>query len=167
MKSYFNSRQRAVERKVVLMNKVILMGMLTREPEMRYATGQKQASVARYTLAVERRFKRQGEEQQADFINCIAFGKAGEFAGQYLHQGTKIIAIGRIQTGSYTDKSGKRVYTTEVVVEEHEFAESKAASASSAGGRPGQAPTGAQHATSNTGYMNAPYGAEDDLPFAR
>ena len=110
------------------MNKVILMGRLTRDPEVRYSTsGDGQLAIARYTLAVDRRFKRDGE-QSADFIRCVAFGRSGEFAEKYFHQGTKIVAEGRIQTGSYQDKDGKTVYTTEVVVENQEFAESKAAS---------------------------------------
>lgn len=104
------------------MNKVILCGRLTRDPEVRYSSGENQTAVARYTLAVDRRFKRQGDEQTADFINCVVFGRGAEFAENYLHQGTKIIAEGRIQTGSYTNKDGQRVYTTDVVVENQEFA---------------------------------------------
>ena len=115
------------------MNKVILMGRLTRDPEVRYSTsGDSQLAIARYTLAVDRRFKRDGE-QTADFIRCVAFGRSGEFAEKYFHQGTKIVAEGRIQTGSYQDKDGKTVYTTEVVVENQEFAESKATSDNNAG----------------------------------
>ncbi|MFQ9515369.1 MAG: single-stranded DNA-binding protein [Eubacterium sp.] len=107
------------------MNKVILMGRLTRDPEVRYSTsGDSQLAIARYTLAVDHRFKKDGE-QTADFIRCVAFGRSGEFAEKYFHQGTKIVAEGRIQTGSYQDKDGKTVYTTEVVVENQEFAESK------------------------------------------
>ena len=109
------------------MNKVILCGRLTKDPEVRYSSGDKQTAIARYNLAVDRRFKSQGEEQTADFINCVVFGRGAEFAEKYLHQGTKIIAEGRIQTGSYTNKDGQRVYTTDVVAEEQEFAESKAA----------------------------------------
>lgn len=97
------------------MNKVILCGRLTRDPEVRYSSGENQTAVARYTLAVDRRFKRQGDEQTADFINCVVFGRGAEFAENYLHQGTKIIAEGRIQTGSYTNKDGQRVYTTDAV----------------------------------------------------
>jgi len=97
------------------------MGRLTRDPEIRYTSGENQTAVARYTLAVDRRFKRQGDEQTADFINCVVFGRGAEFAESYLHQGTKIVAVGRIQTGSYTNKDGQRVYTTDVVVEEQEF----------------------------------------------
>lgn len=102
------------------------MGRLTRDPEIRYSSGENQTAIARYTLAVDRRFKRQGDDQSADFINCVVFGRGAEFAENYLHQGTKIAVTGRIQTGSYTNKEGNRVYTTDVVVEEQEFAESKA-----------------------------------------
>lgn len=109
------------------MNKVELIGRLTRNPDVRYSTAQDgaQTCVARYTLAVDRRMKQQNGQQTADFISCVAFGKAGEFAEKYLSQGTKIAIVGRIQTGSYTDKDGRKVYTTDVVVEDHEFVESK------------------------------------------
>ena len=112
------------------MNKVILMGRLTRDPEVRYSQGENPLAIARYTLAVDRRQSRSngGDEQSADFINCVAFGRSGEFAEKYLHKGTKIAVTGRIQTGSYTNKEGVKVYTTEVVVEDHEFAESRNAS---------------------------------------
>ena len=111
------------------MNKVILMGRLTRDPEVRYSTaGDGQLAIARYTLAVDRRFRRDGDAQTADFIRCVAFGRSGEFAEKYFHQGTKIVAEGRIQTGSYQNKDGNTVFTTEVVVENQEFAECKAAS---------------------------------------
>ena len=111
------------------MNKVILMGRLTREPDVRYSqNADGSMAVARYTLAVDRRRARNNnDEQSADFISCVAFGRSGEFAEKYLHQGTKIVVTGRIQTGSYTNKDGQRVYTTDVVVEEQEFAESKSA----------------------------------------
>ena len=102
------------------MNKVILCGRLTKDPEVR----QGNSTVARYTLAVDRRFKKDGEPD-ADFINCIAFGKNAEFVEKYLNKGTKIAVVGRIQTGSYTNKEGQKVYTTDIVVEEHEFVESK------------------------------------------
>ncbi len=111
------------------MNKTILMGRLVRDPEVRYTTSDEPTAIARYTLAVDRKFKRDSE-QTADFIRCVAFGRNGEFAEKYLHQGTKIVAEGRIQTGSYQDKDGKTVFTTEVVVEGQEFAESKAAAES-------------------------------------
>lgn len=107
------------------MNKVILMGRLTRDPDIRYSQGENTMCVARYTLAVDRRFKQDGQPS-ADFISCVAFAKQGEFAERYLHQGTKIVIEGRIQTGSYTNKEGQKVYTTDVVVENSEFAESKA-----------------------------------------
>lgn len=107
------------------MNKVILMGRLTRDPEVRYSQGESATAVARYTLAVDRRFNRNGDENTADFINCVAFGRAGEFAEKYFRKGIKIAVTGRIQTGSYTNKDGVKVYTTDVVIEEHEFAESK------------------------------------------
>ena len=139
------------------MNKVILMGRLTRDPEIRYGTGESATAIARYTLAVERRFKREGE-QSADFINCVAFGKSAEFAEKYLKQGTKIAVTGRIQTGSYTNKDGNKVYTTDIVVEEQEFAESKSASENS---NPAPAP-----AVDADGFMNIPDGIEDEgLPF--
>ena len=107
------------------MNKVILMGRLTRDPEVRYAQGESPLAIARYTLAVDRRFNRNGDDATADFINCVAFGRSGEFAERYFRKGIKIAVTGRIQTGSYTNKEGVKVYTTEVVVEDQEFAESK------------------------------------------
>lgn len=147
------------------MNKVILMGRLTRDPEVRYSQTQsgEQMAIARYTLAVDRRYKRDGE-QTADFIGCVAFGKSAEFTEKYLKQGTKIAISGRIQTGSYTNKDGNKVYTTDVVVEEQEFAESKTASGQSA---PSGAPNPANAAgpASPYGFMNIPEGIEDDLPF--
>ena len=109
------------------MNKVIEIGRLVREPEIRYSQGASSTCVARYTLAVDRKFKQEGQPT-ADFINCIAFGKLGEFAEKYLHKGTKIAVVGRIQTGSYKNKDGNTVYTTDVVVEEQEFCESKSQS---------------------------------------
>ena len=99
------------------MNKVILMGRLTRDPEVRYSQGEQAVAVARYTLAVDRRFRRDNDQQTADFINCVAFGKSGEFAEKYFHKGIKIVVTGRIQTGSYTNQEGQKVYTTDVVVE--------------------------------------------------
>ena len=106
------------------MNKVILCGRLTRDPEVRYSSGENQTAVARYTLAVNRRYKRDGE-QEADFISCVTFGKSAEFAQKYLHKGTRIVIGGRISTGNYKDKDGKTIYTTDVIVEEHEFAQNK------------------------------------------
>ena len=112
-----------------MMNKVILMGRLVREPEIRYSQNEKATAIARYTLAVDRKFKREGE-QDTDFINCTAFGKNAEFAEKYLRQGIKILVEGRIQTGSYTNRDGIKVYTTDVIIESCEFAESKNASGS-------------------------------------
>ena len=153
------------------MNKVILMGRLTRNPDVRYSQGQNgdQMCIARYTLAVDRRVARRGQdgsEQTADFIGCVAFGKQGEFAEKYLHQGTKIAITGRIQTGSYTNKEGQKVYTTDVVVEEQEFAESKNASSGSEGSsyQP-QQPAGSPSDARADGFMNIPTGIENDLPF--
>ena len=152
------------------MNKVILMGRLTQDPEVRYSQGETPMAVARYTLAVDRRQARSNSnEQSADFINCVAFGRAGEFAERYFRKGTKIAITGRIQTGSYTNKDGVRVYTTDIVVEEQEFAESKNASSGNEGGyqsggynggynRP--APGGA-----GDGFMNIPDGIDEELPF--
>lgn len=139
------------------MNKVILMGRLTRDPEVRYTQGDNAIAIARYSLAVDRRFKRDGEPD-ADFINCVAFGKSGEFAEKYLKKGTKIAVVGRIQTGSYTNKDGQKVYTTDVVVEEQEFAESKN-SVSSDNNQSAQA-------NKNTDFMSVPDEIEDsELPF--
>lgn len=138
------------------MNKVILMGRLTRDPEVRYSQGAQPLAIARYKLAVDRRGSKQGE-QSADFINCIAFGKSGEFAEKYLHQGTKIVVTGRIQTGSYTNRDGQKVYTTDVVVEEQEFTESKKNTQPA----PEPAPAGGYE-----GFMNIPDNVEDEgLPF--
>lgn len=147
------------------MNKVILMGRLTRDPEVRYSTsGDGQLAIARYTLAVDRRFRRDGE-QTADFIRCVAFGKSGEFAEKYFQQGTKIVVEGRIQTGSYQDKDGKTIYTTEVVVENQEFAESKAASANNAAYAQGPAVSNSMDNPEN-GFMNIPDNADESgLPF--
>ena len=152
------------------MNKVILMGRLTRDPEVRYSQGESSTAVARYTLAVDRRFRREGSDQTADFIGCVAFGRQAEFAEKYLHQGTKIAITGRIQTGSYTNKDGQRVYTTDVVVEEQEFAESKASSDSYAASHPrteaAPAPSmPSPSAASADGFMNIPDGIDEELPF--
>ena len=148
------------------MNKVILMGRLTRDPEIRYTSGENQTAVARYTLAVDRRFKRQGDEQKADFINCVVFGRGAEYAASYLHQGTKIVAVGRIPTGSYTNKDGQRVYTTDVVVEEQEFAESNAASANNGGGYQQAAPSSpVPIQAAGDGFMNIPDAIDEELPF--
>ena len=133
------------------MNKVILMGRLTRDPDIRYSTGENPTAVARYTLAVDRRFKREGE-QKADFIGCVVFGKGAEFAEKYLKQGTKIVVAGRIQTGSYTNQEGKKVYTTDVVVEEQDFAESKASQ-------------GKEGTADDNGFVPVPEDLDEDLPF--
>ena len=161
------------------MNKVILMGRLTRNPNVSYSQGEKATCVARYTLAVDRRFHREGD-QDADFISCVAFGRQGEFAEKYLRQGTKIAISGRIQTGSYINRDGVKVYTTDVVVEEQEFAESKAAAANYTGGYQQQggyqnapepqaapAPTNrpAPSEAVSDGFMTIPEGIEEELPF--
>lgn len=148
------------------MNKVILMGRLTRDPEIRYANNENNTCIANYTLAVDRRFKRQGDEQTADFIRCVAMGKGGEFAEKYLHQGTKIVVEGRTQTGSYTNKDGQKIFTTDVLVELQEFAESKAASAQN-GNQNASAPTRPNVAQNDSdGFMNIPDAIEEELPFA-
>ena len=148
------------------MNKVILMGRLTRDPEVRYSQGENSTAVARYTLAVDRRFNRNNDENSADFIGCVAFGRAGEFAERYLRKGTKILVTGRIQTGSYTNKDGVRVYTTDVVVEDHEFVESKN---SNGGGMDGGFAGGGsripQPQGAGDGFMNIPDGIDEELPF--
>lgn len=142
------------------------MGRLTRDPEIRYANNANSTCIANYTLAVDRRFKRQGDEQTADFIQCVAMGKGGEFAEKYLHQGTKIVVEGRIQTGSYTNKDGQKIFTTEVWVEAQEFAESKAAAAQN-GNQNASAPTRPNVAQNDSdGFMNIPDAIEEELPFA-
>ena len=135
------------------MNKVILMGRLTKDVETRYSQGNEPMAISRYTLAVDRKFKREGE-QEADFINCVAFGKQGDFAEKYLRKGMKIAVVGRIQTGSYTNKEGQKVYTTDIIVEKHEFCESKAQETQS---KPEPA--------SGDGFMNIPDGIDEELPF--
>ena len=147
------------------MNKVILMGRLTRDPEVRYSQGDNASAVARYTLAVDRRFRREGDQQTADFINCVAFGRSAEFAERYLRQGTKIVVTGRIQTGSYTNRDGVKVYTTDVVVEDQEFAESKAASGSSNSSYQAS-PAPSPSADIGDGFMNIPDGIDEELPFS-
>ena len=127
---------------------------MTKDPEIRYSQGSNATCVARYTLAVDRNFKQEGQHN-ADFINCIAFGKRGEFAEKHLHKGVKIAVTGRIQTGSYTNKDGQRVYTTDVVVEEQEFCESKSQSNS----QPQPTPS------NDNSWLNIPDGVEDSLPF--
>jgi len=147
------------------MNKVILMGRLTRDPDVRYSAGENSTAVARYTLAVDRRFRRDGDSATADFIGCVAFGRQAEFAEKYLRQGTKIAITGRIQTGSYTNKDGQRVYTTDVVAENVEFAESKNASGGgdNSGFNPSDRPSPSSAA--GDGFMNIPDGIDEELPF--
>ena len=149
------------------MNKVILMGRLVRDPEVRYSQGENATAVARYTLAVDRRSSRANGEESADFIGCVAFGRSAEFAEKYLHKGTKLVVTGRIQTGSYTNKDGVRVYTTDVVVEDQEFAESKNASAQSEGGfgNSYSAPARQTNNSFSDGFMNIPDGIDEELPF--
>lgn len=139
------------------MNKVILVGRLTRDPEVRYSQGENTMTIARYTIAVNRRFKREGDPE-ADFIRCVVFGRAAEFAEKYFRQGLRIAISGRIQTGSYTNKEGGKVYTTEVVVEEQEFAESMAEREHT------QTPASAQ-GSSGDGFMNITDGIDEELPF--
>ena len=143
------------------MNKVILVGRLTKDPEVRYSQGENATAVARYTVAVDRRFKRDGEPT-ADFIPCVVFGRSAEFAEKYFRQGLRVAISGRITTGSYTNKDGIKVYTTEVTVEEQEFAESK--SESEANKTSNQQATSA-NASSGGGFMNIPDGIEEELPF--
>ncbi len=143
------------------MNRVILMGRLTRDPEVRYSSGEKTMAIARYTLAVDRGFRRGGDsnEQTADFIPCIAFDKAGEFAEKYFRQGMRVLISGRIQTGSYTNKEGQKVYTTEVIIDTQEFADSKG---ENTGGRSKKHETNVDA----DGFMNIPDGVDDEgLPF--
>ena len=147
------------------MNKVILMGRLTRDPEVRYSQGENALAIARYTLAVDRRAARREGEPTADFINCVAFGRSAEFAERYLRQGTKIVVSGRIQTGSYTNRDGQKVYTTEVVVEESEFAESKANSAAPSNNNYQASPAPSPRADIGDGFMNIPDGIDEELPF--
>ena len=151
------------------MNKVILMGRVTRDPEVRYSQGASQTAVGRFSIAVDRRFKREGEPD-ADFFNCTAFGKQAEFVERYLHKGTKIVVSGRIQNDNYTNKDGQTVYSVRVMVEEIEFAESKNAQGSNDGGynnggyadNRGNAPA---PGGADGGFMNIPEGIEEDLPF--
>lgn len=151
------------------MNKVILMGRLTRDPDVKYTAGDNPMAIARYTLAVDRRFKKENEAT-ADFISCVAFGKAAEFAEKYFRQGIRIVVSGRIQTGSYTNRDGNKVYTTDVVVEEQEFAESKN---NAAGNNNVQGNTAAGQQSENQGvsvdadgFMNIPDGIDEELPFS-
>lgn len=140
------------------MNKVILMGRLTRDPEVRYSQGEKPVAIARYTLAVARTFKRDGEPD-VDFINCVAFGRSAEFAEKYFRQGIRIIVSGRIQTGSYTNRDGVKIYTTDIIIDEQEFAESKSSSMNNS--EPIR-----DRSYSGDGFMNIPDGLDEELPFS-
>ena len=148
------------------MNKVILMGRLTRDPEVRYSQGDNATAIARFTLAVDRRIKRDNEAS-VDYINCVSFGRSAEFAEKYFHKGTKIVIVGRIQTGSYTNKDGQKVFTTDIVIEEQDFAESKAASQQNNSGNAQNASNNQQAQqpkpqTSPDGFMSAD---DEGLPF--
>lgn len=145
------------------MNKVILMGRLTKDPEVRYSQGENPTAIARFSLAVDRRVRsNNSDEQTADFISCVAFGKTAEFLEKYGRKGTKFVVEGRIQTGSYTNKEGQKVYTTDVVVEQVEFAESKSGNSGSGNApAPAPAPSGA----ANDGFMSIPDGIDEELPF--
>lgn len=151
------------------MNRVILMGRLTRDPEIRYSQGERSMTIAKYTLAVDRRGRRsQDNDQAADFINCVAFDRVGEFAEKYFRQGMRILVSGRIQTGSYVNKEGQKVYTTEVILDDQEFADSKGASSDMGRGYTQSAPSqGLVSAGAvGDGFMNIPDDVEDDgLPF--
>ena len=138
------------------MNKVILMGRLTRDPEIRYSQGENSTAIARFSLAVDRKFKRQGEPE-ADFFNCTAFGKQAEFVERYLKQGIKMLIVGRVQNNNYTNKDGQMVYSVQILVDEMEFAESKKSS--------NQNQDGFQPAADSDGFMNIPDGLQDELPF--
>ena len=144
------------------MNKVFLLGNVVRDPELKYSSGATQTAIARYTLAVSRARKTQSNDQDTDFLPCITFGNQAEFANKYLKKGTKILVVGRIQTGSYTNKEGKKVYTTDVIVDEHYFVESK--KNSNQGNI--MAPQTTPPASMNNGWMNMPDSLDDDgLPF--
>jgi len=150
------------------MNKAILIGRLTRDPEVRYSQGESSTAIARFTLAVDRRFKKPGENSDADFIGCVAFGKQAEFVEKYFKQGMKMVLAGRIQTGSYTNKDGQKVYTTDIVAEDIEFAESKGTN----GGDSGFQSNGYHKefrpepsSAMGDGFMNIPDGIDEELPF--
>jgi single-strand DNA-binding protein len=143
------------------MNKGLFLGRLTRDPEVRYSQGENSTAVARFTLAVDRRFKKDGDTQTADFINCVAFGKQAEFSEKYLKQGVKISVVTHVQTGSFTNKDGQKVYTTDFVVEEVEFAESK-----SHGDGTQQTSRPEPSSAVGNGFMNVPDGIDEELPFS-
>ena len=145
------------------MNKAILMGRLTRDPEVRYSQGDSQMAIARFSLAVDRRYKKQGDETTADFFNCTAFGKQGEFVEKYLKKGTKVVVTGRIQNDNYTNKEGQKVYSVQIMVEEMEFAESKAAAGQSGNA---QGNTQSEYGSMDSdGFINVPDGIGAELPF--
>lgn len=148
------------------MNKVILMGRLTKDPDVRYSQGETPMAIARYTLAVDRRRGRNNHEgQTADYISCIAFGKSGEFAEKWLHKGTKVVICGHIQTGSYTNKDGQKVYTTDIVIDDQEFAESKN-SAPEGNNQQNASNGGAMgYSDAGSGFMDIPDGIDEELPF--
>ena len=145
------------------MNKAILMGRLTRDPEVRYSQSDSSMAIARFSLAVDRRYKKQGDTVTADFFNCTAFGKQGEFVEKYLKKGTKIVVTGRIQNDNYTNKDGQKVYSVQIMVEEIEFAESKASAQSNEGSDGGAQPQ--MGAPDADGLMNIPDGIGSELPF--
>lgn len=147
------------------MNRVILSGRLTRDPEIRYSQGENPTAIARYTLAVERRYKRQSEENNADFINCVAFGKSAEVAEKYFRKGIKVIVEGSWQTGSYTNKDGVKVYTNECIVQSQEFCESKNAGQDAQGEGQGQYEGSGEVYEGDDGFMNIPDGIDEELPF--
>ena len=139
------------------MNKIILLGRLTRNPEVRYSSGENSVAISRFTLAVSRKYTKENDEVKADFFNCTAFGKQGEFVEKYLKQGTKVLLNGRVQNDNYTNREGQKVYSVQIIVEEIEFAESKGSSETTQAAEPGQA--------DNNGFMNIPTGLEEELPF--
>lgn len=139
------------------MNKIILLGRLTRNPEVRYSSGENSTVISRFTLAVNRKYVKENDEVKADFFNCTAFGKQGEFVEKYLKQGTKVALSGRVQNDNYTNREGQKVYSVQIIVEEIEFAESKGSSETTQAAEPGQA--------DNNGFMNIPTGLEEELPF--
>ena len=146
------------------MNKVILMGRLTRDPEVRYSHNDSNMAIARFSLAVDRRYKKQGDEVTADFFNCTAFGKQGEFVEKYLKKGTKVVVTGRIQNDNYTNKDGQKVYSVQIIVEEMEFAESKAVATGQGEQEDNNMPPGMGEPGAD-GFMNIPDGIGNELPF--
>lgn len=147
------------------MNKVILMGRLTRDPEVRYSQGDSQLAIGKFSIAVDRRFKRQGDTVTADFFNCTAFGKQAEFVEKYLKQGTKVVVTGRIQNDNYTNKEGQKVYSVQIIVEEMEFAESKNAAAGNGSSFQNPSMGNTEPMAPEEGFMNIPDGIESTLPF--